>query len=310
MLRLKESSGAKTALKYSLLPESTSTSPCYLSIVLWANSFYFSRHRKTHTLPYRCDCGKGFGLRTDLNRHKATHGSVDTRLYCKWPSCTFKGTLRGDNLRRHMRTAHDWQETKKPQEEQDKSQGLYKESLKEQKHSMGTSRLVRAAYKGNNSVVALLLENGVDVMEKSDLGQTALHAAAIHGNENLVHLLLKAGIDSTAKNNHGRTALQDAAKNGHVAVVRILAQRGVNFMNKNEENDTSLHDAATFGHYAVVQLLLEHKVDIDAKDGNGKTALYQAAANGYEEVVSLLLEHRADINGNGREGKTALQAAV
>src|SRR5204862_700259 len=118
-----------------------------------------SRHRKIHTRPYRCEnCDLGFALRHDLLRHKAKHGSIDRRFYCKWPGCSFKGTSRGDNLLKHMRNTHERQKPRGRQVMQDEVRTFYKESIKEQKSSTEALSLLKAVHNGNSLVVTLLLE--------------------------------------------------------------------------------------------------------------------------------------------------------
>src|SRR5262249_19274324 len=155
--------------------------------ILQADSFNCSRHCKTHSRPYVCDvCDRGFGLRSDLARHKAQHERVNTRFYCKWPDCKFTGTCRRDNLRKHMRNAHKMKKKEGQQVVQDEAQVFYEESIKEQKRWVDCISILLAVEKGEYSVVQLLLDKGADITTKSDAGKTALHIAAINGNEELV----------------------------------------------------------------------------------------------------------------------------
>ena len=83
--------------------------------------------------------------------------------------------------------------------------------------------LWRAAEKGHEAVVKLLLEKGADVESKDKYGRTPLWRAAAHGHEAVVKLLLEKGADVESKDgSDGRTPLSWATANGHKAVMKLL----------------------------------------------------------------------------------------
>jgi ankyrin repeat protein len=55
---------------------------------------------------------------------------------------------------------------------------------------------------------------------------TALHRAAQRGHETIVQLLLANGADVTAKDLSGRTALSVAAEEGHKTILQLLESAG------------------------------------------------------------------------------------
>jgi ankyrin repeat protein len=67
----------------------------------------------------------------------------------------------------------------------------------------GQTALSRAAIKGHEAVVELLLEKGADVESKDSDGLTPLSWAARGGHEAVVKLLLEKGADTESKNSHG-----------------------------------------------------------------------------------------------------------
>ncbi|KAI5803631.1 hypothetical protein DFH27DRAFT_53933 [Peziza echinospora] len=180
----------------------------------------------------------------------------------------------------------------------------------------GQTPLSWAAEKGQEGVVKLLLEHGVDV-EARDMGayeQSPLSWAAGNGREGVVKLLLEHGADVEAKNNNGQSPLSWAAGRGHEGVVKLLLEHGADI----EARDlvgirrTPLLWAAAEGHEVVVRVLLEHGADIETRDllGFGRTPLLSAAAEGHEGVVRLLLEHGADIEAKSNNGKSPLSWAA
>ena len=74
----------------------------------------------------------------------------------------------------------------------------------------GSTMLSIAALMGHTEIVALLLEQGVDVNAKSRDGGTALHAAAFLGRVETVKLLLEKGADATLQNGMGGIAIDGA----------------------------------------------------------------------------------------------------
>ncbi|RYP70407.1 hypothetical protein DL769_004969 [Monosporascus sp. CRB-8-3] len=86
--------------------------------------------------------------------------------------------------------------------------------------------LLRAASKGFETVVKLLLEKDADLEAKTRDGRTPLMCAAEHGHEAVVKLLLEKGAHLEAKDTRGQTPLMLAAENGHEAIVKLLLEKG------------------------------------------------------------------------------------
>ena len=74
----------------------------------------------------------------------------------------------------------------------------------------GQTLLTIAAKKGHTSVIGALLNNGVDVNEKTDADSTALHYAIGHRQEAAVTLLLERGADPTLAGKNGMDAVEQA----------------------------------------------------------------------------------------------------
>lgn len=82
--------------------------------------------------------------------------------------------------------------------------------------SKGQAALHAAVALGHEAVVALLLEAGANVDQRSRAGDTPLLVACRGGNVALVRRLESAGADLTAKTALGDTALQVAQAHGHI----------------------------------------------------------------------------------------------
>ena len=298
--------------------DSISITPICFELVSQAYGF-FSRHHKTHSKPYRCShCSVGFALRNDLDRHKAKHGArVDTKFYCNWPGCHFKGALRKDNLLKHLHKAHKGENITEQEDMEAEVRVVYEKGLKEQKTWTERLGLMKAVQSGNISMVMLLLQNGANIGEINDRGQTSLHVATLNGDLEMTQLLLDMGIDIEANDNNNMTAFYHAARTGNEAILQILLQQNASpsIMERNKEGNTVLHDASSSGNEGIVRLLVDRLVELDANvdtlDNDQRTALYRAALNGYSAVVTILLAAGADsLGGPGLFRKSALQAAV
>jgi ankyrin repeat protein len=294
--------------------DSIGITPIYFELIGQAYGF-FSRHHKTHSKPYRCShCSVGFALRNDLDRHKAKHGArVDTKFYCNWPGCHFKGALRKDNLLKHIRKAHKGENITEQEDIHAEVRIVYEKGLKQQKTATERLGLMKAVQSGNISMVMLLLRNGADIGEINDRGQTSLHVATLNGDLEMAQVLLDIGIDIEAKDNNNRTAFYHAARTGNEAIFRILLQQNASpsIIERNKEGNTVLHDASSSGNEGIVRLLVDQLVELDASvdtlDNNQRTALYRAALNGNSAVVAILLAAGADNHGGPKSSSSADQ---
>ncbi|RYO81317.1 hypothetical protein DL764_009778 [Monosporascus ibericus] len=137
----------------------------------------------------------------------------------------------------------------------------------------GFTALDRAAAKGHETIVKLLLEHGSDVLHQSTDGWTALMTAAQGGHEE----------------NDGSTALIEAAAYGHEGVVKLVLENGANVSAKGA-NGSAFAVAVRKGHEKV----LRHIFDLAGYDesviGEGPALMSTAAANGNHAVMKLLLE--------------------
>ena len=143
-------------------------------------------------------------------------------------------------------------------------------------------------------------------------GDSALMRAASRGREELVHLLLEASADTEWKGGDFCTALHLAAVKGYSEVVRILLEFGADMEAATAaEGVRPLHFAAWFGHTAVAQLLLDSGADKEAEDRQGQRPLhYAAASHRCLDVVQLLVEAGVDKNALDKKGSTAAQLAT
>ena len=115
--------------------------------------------------------------------------------------------------------------------------------------------LFHAASREGHAVVAqLLLENGADVMAKSEHERTALHLASMHGRVEVARVLLKHGAEVDIKDR--RTSHIHPGSPSYRQFSR--GRRG---MSTTVVKSTPLSLALDTGYGDVAQVLLEHGTD-------------------------------------------------
>lgn len=184
----------------------------------------------------------------------------------------------------------------------------------EAKDGSGWTALHCAAHRGQEPVVRLLLERGANKEERTDRGSTALLLATVkRGNEGMLKLLLENGIEIDARCKDGWTALHQAVMHGHESLVQLLLEEGANINAKISDGGTTLHIAAASteeGNKATLLLLLERGMEIEAKRAKDFTALHESAASGDAALMQVLLEKGANIWAKTDQGATVLFVAA
>jgi ankyrin repeat protein len=142
-----------------------------------------------------------------------------------------------------------------------------------------------------NGVTSALQNVQSRFQNSEDVSRTLLHEAADKGNDKMVAMLIQAGANVRQADSCGNTALH-AASNAAVALVLIQNGAVVNAINKLQW--TPLYAACDKEHCDVMSTLLKN----GANPNQSETAalLVFACEKNKESVVSLLLEHGADPN--------------
>jgi ankyrin repeat protein len=174
--------------------------------------------------------------------------------------------------------------------------------------------LIIATRNRNKDILALLLENGIDVNQQDDKGETALMWASKKGHKEIVQMLLQhENIQKNKQNYYGHTALFLASRQGNKEIVEIFLQEKNIEINQRDKTfgETALMKASQVGHKEIVQMLLQHeRIEINLQNENGYTALMWASRNGHKEIVEMLLQdERIEINLQNKDGYTALMWA-
>lgn len=179
---------------------------------------------------------------------------------------------------------------------------------------------------GNVNKVTELLNNGFDLKKfETQTGINPLVVVSCKGDEGLVALMIEKGCDINSKDENGYSALYFSIMHGFSNTTNTLLKNGAS-------TDFTIDDfppiiyAAMKGHYEIIPLLLKYGIDINSQHFTGENALHyvvkaypskkevikmhpQLVAN-YPKILDFLIKNGTDINRISFEGFTPLDYAI
>lgn len=210
--------------------------------------------------------------------------------------------------------------------------------------------LMAAAFKGNDTIVRLLMDNGVANSFHSDqqTGWTPLMIAALGGHVTTAQILIDRGANPNATNVMGCSALEiatlvtqrevagyldrkttirpqiiaqknrkpkiiEATETGNIESIRLLLDDDLKQCNATSaDGATPLMIGAMLGRFDITQLLVERGADVNKQDTkSGWTALMQATFHRRRNLVKYLVTVAcADVNLQAKDGCKALDLAL
>ncbi len=174
-----------------------------------------------------------------------------------------------------------------------------------------TDSFLQSAKDGNNEVLKLFLDAGMNVNERNEKGRTALLEAVAANRPETVRTLLERGADPNADAEDGRPPVLIASLEGSAEVVSALLSKGASTESAGKDGMTLLMAAARGGNATLVKRLLDEGANVNAADIYGNTPLINATLTGQVEIAKMLLEHGADPNAKtGKSRGTALHTAA
>jgi len=180
----------------------------------------------------------------------------------------------------------------------------------EMKNATGETPLFSAIKNNAPSTVRALLSAGANIQARDRLGNTALHAAVRWNATDCVPVLLQSGLDVNIQNLSGDTALHQAVRLGMGTITNLLIQAKTNLEIRNNQGNTPLFEAIASGVPSSVEVLLDAGSDPMARNINGDTPLHIAVASNQKETCNLLLSRGAAIHAQNAKGKTPFQLAM
>lgn len=170
----------------------------------------------------------------------------------------------------------------------------------------GESLLMLASWYGFKSMIAALIQHGVDKDTIFEGGDNALIIACKRGHTEAVKCLLHAKINIHATDQEVLTALMWASAKGYIEIVNLLLNEKPVINAVDNKNRTALILASMHGQTEIVKLLIDKEAEIDLTDAEKRTALICASINDHAKTVELLLAMEADVNAQDNKNRTAL----
>jgi ankyrin repeat protein len=168
-----------------------------------------------------------------------------------------------------------------------------------------------ASWLGDQKMMELLIEKGVDVNALGGYYGSALQAASWVGswtcNDSMVKLLLEHDANVHAQGGYFGNALQAACWGRDLQLVTLLINHGANINLQGGHYGNALQAASWAGLWAnddkLVNLLLSRGANVNAQGGYYGSALQAASQRGYMSIVKSLLRAGADVGRqSGRYG--------
>ncbi|EJT75388.1 hypothetical protein GGTG_05325 [Gaeumannomyces tritici R3-111a-1] len=173
--------------------------------------------------------------------------------------------------------------------------------------------LWQAARRGLTDMAEYLLDNGAKVDKCGERGETPSFETAYKGHAETLELLLLRGADMEAISHSGERLMDKAFRSAET--VRVLLRYGAK-CNKSNFPFTPLWEAVTENYPNTVRLLLHD--DIDGRldrceletEVEGSTVLSEALSWRYDDIALDPLDAGANINWVSRSSDTPLHLAV
>lgn len=159
------------------------------------------------------------------------------------------------------------------------------------------------------SLVRTIITQGADVNQISKNGDTALSLASYKGNSSLVKLLLDNGASTQiTKKNKNEIPILNACYKGDLNSAKMLMEKGADINVKDSYGNTALLLACvSVDNPQLVELCIKHGCDINYKDpSTGNTAFMLAAIWNHPSQMKVLYDAGANINERNAESESTL----
>lgn len=164
---------------------------------------------------------------------------------------------------------------------------------------------------GDESIVQLLLDAGVDMNLRTSRGEAALHRAVQRNHKRVVEQLVERKAKLNLTDGERRTPLSWAAGDGFTDIALYLIDKGAR-LDPDDADKGYLGGKAPEIFKAIRPFAVLSNVYLWVADrpGKGWTALHWAVENDQQETAILLVEKGADILDTDRWGPCPLSIAV
>ena len=167
--------------------------------------------------------------------------------------------------------------------------------------------IVEAVKNKEFEIARIFLQKGASVDQKDKLGNTVLWYAYDNGDEEMMKLLIEHGINlNAAFNQGGGIPIVEAVKNKEFEIARMFLQKGASVDQEDVWGQRPLWYAYKNGDEEMIKLLIEHGVNLKAPFDVWKIPLIEAVKDKKFEIARLFLQKGASVDQKDKLGNRAL----
>ena len=149
------------------------------------------------------------------------------------------------------------------------------------------------------------------INKKNNAGIIPIHYASYKGNVTIIDLLITCGSEVDTKTEKLLNVIHYSCQgNNPNCLLYYSLKYNFDFNQPDKRNSTPLHWACYSSAYECVNFLLQKNVDLNTQDIEGNTPLHLAIMSGISKIVRLLLQKGASIGIKNDSGLTPLQYAL
>lgn len=174
--------------------------------------------------------------------------------------------------------------------------------------------LIAAVFNNHASTVKQLLALHANIEAKSADGFSPLFYAIEYQYDDIADALLAAGANVNASMppaiQNGHSALMHASLRDAATIAKKLLAKGARVEQTDMQGRTALFYAAEHNALATLDILVQNKASVLRRDEAGNTALHVVAIQGKPATAEWLLRHGADVRAPNTDDRTALAVAA
>jgi len=178
------------------------------------------------------------------------------------------------------------------------------------KDGLGNNMLHYAAEWNLNSIIPVIIRNGVSIEEANVTGETPLFFAIKKDSPSTIRTLIENNANLNARDTQGNSILHAAVRWNAVNSAALLVTFDIDINVHSLTGNTPLHDAVILGMDQIETILITSKANLEVRNLDGNTPLMEAVRSGNVSSADKLARNRADPNTRNIRGDTPLHLAV
>ncbi len=181
-----------------------------------------------------------------------------------------------------------------------------------QKTRKGETSLTLASQLGHVAIVELLIQGNARLDHQDLLGNSPLLWAVVNQHVKVVEILIRAGAHLNVRNQKNKTALQIAQSQENAEITALLQDAGAQIHGQSQENYQLFISSISLDNLGNLEKLIHNGFDINQKSDRCETALGFATRQNVEHlaIIKMLLNAQADVNQADLDGMTPLLWSV